>query len=742
MYLNGIYLSIGQLFVLVTIIIKRVKIMITGVISDYPVEKSANFKQYDMGILNPQVLFNLLCTSTYSNPLTTMIQEYMANARDAHREINKEHVPIEITLPTYIDKKITIRDFGPGISVQRMEEVFVYLGGTTKNTNNVMNGGFGIGAKIGFAYTDSFTILSVVDGVEIEYLAFKGEDGLGHIAKLFEKETKEPNGVSIILEIKTADFADATRAVIKCCYFWKTPPIIHNMHSYYGEVPMGKYKGVDLDKMKYIDKDESNFLFKRILGFSEPKPMVVVDRIIYGPLQDSAQIPYKSLLPSVMLFLDNGEVELTINRENLQYNDRTWKILSNVITNFVQKSRSYAISDLIASPSYDLKGLIEYLKSVNVKSIIKTEVSAPWGYYDLVYKPHSKDSLYLEVPPGWTIYKYEIGKKYPATLESVKGRLLLPISDRHSYAINNLKSDKVPLEHAKRCFSIHTGDTNFILHYEDRVSKVDEWIFKVSREIDVRYLSHFPSEKISKSTKEVTFYDVYTRKSTRINVDEIDSNPHVRLVLYPKKAFKEENLVSNLRAALGRRETYQKHTGYKYILALVGNSAHYKMLLKHEQVMSIPDFINQFNLHIKLIDWQIISDHIHEIIEVRLLKQQLSEYKDYKPTETPDDLSHLSYFLNVDLLEDPVLTGRLSFIDKIANLNISSADKNRLDKRRLKYIKRAYPELREPRMLKSGLSNISERYPLLHLLDNRREAPKIKEDITNYINMKYHNRFK
>jgi len=106
------------------------------------VEKSNDFQSAKFGIKNPAIIFDILCNKLYKNPLKTLIQEYMSNARDSHREAGCSDKPIKVILPTYIDPHIKIIDYGVGISPERMSTVFIFLGESTKNIDNVQTGGF------------------------------------------------------------------------------------------------------------------------------------------------------------------------------------------------------------------------------------------------------------------------------------------------------------------------------------------------------------------------------------------------------------------------------------------------------------------------------------------------------------------------------------------------------------------------------------------------------------------------
>jgi len=92
------------------------------------VKRSADFEEEMFGIGDVTVILNILRSKLYSNPIKAFTQEIMSNARDAHRELGKGNTPIEVKLPTHLDPQFHVRDFGPGISPDRMVNVFIRYG--------------------------------------------------------------------------------------------------------------------------------------------------------------------------------------------------------------------------------------------------------------------------------------------------------------------------------------------------------------------------------------------------------------------------------------------------------------------------------------------------------------------------------------------------------------------------------------------------------------------------------------
>lgn len=119
------------------------------------------------GIGDEGMIIKYLTENTYSNPLKAMVQEIMSNGRDAHIETGLGDRPIVVKLPNGFYPTWEVRDFGPGLTPQRMKKVFTQYGSSTKRSDNSQSGGFGIGAKTPWAYTDTFTVTTISDEYEL-----------------------------------------------------------------------------------------------------------------------------------------------------------------------------------------------------------------------------------------------------------------------------------------------------------------------------------------------------------------------------------------------------------------------------------------------------------------------------------------------------------------------------------------------------------------------------------------------
>lgn len=127
------------------------------------------------------VIFEILRDKMYSDKIGAVAREVVSNSRDANREAGREDVPVvvEIVKPNKFasigHQSIVFHDNGIGITPDRMADVFIKYASSTKRGSNNETGGFGLGAKTPFAYSDTFTVITVCDYAEPVYDTHKAD---------------------------------------------------------------------------------------------------------------------------------------------------------------------------------------------------------------------------------------------------------------------------------------------------------------------------------------------------------------------------------------------------------------------------------------------------------------------------------------------------------------------------------------------------------------------------------------
>jgi hypothetical protein len=189
-------------------------------------ESSGEMQSHFFSIKDQGMIFDILRSKMYSNPILAICREISSNARDAHREVGTPERPIEIHLPFGLEPNYRIRDFGPGISPDRMLNVFIQYTASTKRDDNTQTGGFGLGAKTPFAYSDQFEVTTVHNGIRYSYVCNIDETKVGKLVLLDQRPTKEPNGTEISMPVKHVDFNYFRQYTEQACRHWDVKPII------------------------------------------------------------------------------------------------------------------------------------------------------------------------------------------------------------------------------------------------------------------------------------------------------------------------------------------------------------------------------------------------------------------------------------------------------------------------------------------------------------------------------------
>ena len=158
------------------------------------------------GISDDPAFFHVLSTSLYNNPTLAVVRETICNSWDAHIEAGKTDTPIRITIDT--NNFITFRDFGNGIPDELIGSIYGVYGASTKKSNSSVTGGFGLGCKSPFAYTDSFQVTSWNQGKMSVYNVAKAaieNDGKPGIVPIVTGIPTEESGLEVKFQLGKHD---------------------------------------------------------------------------------------------------------------------------------------------------------------------------------------------------------------------------------------------------------------------------------------------------------------------------------------------------------------------------------------------------------------------------------------------------------------------------------------------------------------------------------------------------------
>lgn len=285
------------------------------------IESSETFQAQMFSIGDASVVFDILRSKLYSDPIKAICREISCNARDAHREVGKFNVPCQIALPNHFSPSLKIKDFGPGISPDRIENIFTKYGCSTKREDNIQTGAFGIGSKVSFSYTDTFNVTTIFDGVKYNYSCYIDETRVGKLALLSSEKTSEPSGTEIIIPVKKDDFYKFADDVEYVTRHWEVRPIITGGTIEYQDITPN-LKGHDYA----ICRAKSNNYVREV--------KLIIDGIEYPvDLNKILDLPNAKIVNSIYgtfyLYFGIGELTLSASREAIHIDKQTLNKISD-----------------------------------------------------------------------------------------------------------------------------------------------------------------------------------------------------------------------------------------------------------------------------------------------------------------------------------------------------------------------------------------------------------------------------
>lgn len=284
-------------------------------------------------------LMTVLRDTLYSDKILAILREYGANAWDAQREADvaagRSPQPIVVKLPTRDDPTLHITDNGTGLSHDDVFAVFSQYGASTKRDSNDAVGCLGIGCKSGFAYSDTFTIVSRHGGRRRTYVAVIDESDRGKIQLFDDKACDATNtGVTIQIAIREDDIDEvATKA--RRVFRWFDPQ------------PLG------VDGLTPIVWSNAHGAIDLTPGNDDRGSWVAVMGCVAYPI-DLAQVfavrPCMKVTSGALRF-PIGALHVAANREALKYNDTTKAALAEAIDAFFAQFIADSLRTINAAPT-------------------------------------------------------------------------------------------------------------------------------------------------------------------------------------------------------------------------------------------------------------------------------------------------------------------------------------------------------------------------------------------------------
>lgn len=325
--------------------------MITTAEQEFQVTGNLPGQKIAMGIAADATshIMTMLSKNLYSDPQLAVIREYSTNALDAHIEAGNTD-PIQVTLPNSLSSFLRIKDFGVGLSLTDLMNIYSQYGASTKRDTNTQVGSFGLGCKAAFAYANQFTLVSVKDGRKVQVAVSRDSSGAGELTVVSDTVSSEPNGTEVVVPINRYDVQSFESKARRFFSFWTPGTVLLN-----GQQPT-TVEGMAIGDNMLVIEGRGNSDF------------VVMGNVPYPVSQRIApDLPYDY---SVVARVEIGEVAIPGTREALLYdNKQTTDTLARLREEF-QANSTAAVQkhvDAAATPLEAVEAASKWRKALGVR---------------------------------------------------------------------------------------------------------------------------------------------------------------------------------------------------------------------------------------------------------------------------------------------------------------------------------------------------------------------------------------
>lgn len=272
--------------------------------ADRTVEGNLKGEDIKMQVGDMSHILNVL-TDLYADRELACIREYSTNAWDAHVEAGVT-TPIEVTTPTPLSPFLTIRDFGVGLALDDIREVYSQYGISTKRGTNAQNGMLGLGCKSALTYADQFTVTSVKEGVRVQVVVSRNT--MGASMKVVDTSTTdEANGTTVVIPARAGNQIEAK--AVKFFKYWEEGRVVLNGKPT-ERLPGAKWVSPQMALIEEYVYGETNRIVMG--GVAYPAPNLNVNMGSYSKLVAFVEIGKVDFAPSREALMDTDTTTATI----------------------------------------------------------------------------------------------------------------------------------------------------------------------------------------------------------------------------------------------------------------------------------------------------------------------------------------------------------------------------------------------------------------------------------------------
>lgn len=352
----------------------------------------------------------------YKNPVDAMVREYLTNMYDAYVALRRVNPSAAITapqikVPSALDANLTFTDYGIGMSLDTVWNVYSSYGSSTKNGDNNEVGGFGLGSKTAFCYNGgaSWSIVSRYEGQAHTFMAFIGEDGVPNLTHVNSSPTDEHSGLTISIPILRNDFNAVATAVQKYApYFPMELTVLGTIVPKITKIAEGSswYMLASADNRHHRREEQMTVVMGNV-------PYVVDRGMISNavPRNNYDFFSYNSITVHVPI----GSVDIVPSRDNMKYTEKTIKAISEALQVVIKEIGGVVAKQLLNCKT-EWEAVLAYRNIKNIYGLTAIAPTVTWQKTKLSYEyvVRTLDAL-KAIDPTFDVTMYAITDSYHAT---------------------------------------------------------------------------------------------------------------------------------------------------------------------------------------------------------------------------------------------------------------------------------------------------------------------------------------
>ncbi len=324
--------------------------------------------------------FKMLSDGLYSDKISSILRELGSNAVDSHTAAGKADVPFEVKLPTQIDPEFYVRDFGIGLSEAEVYDLYLTYFSSSKQESNDFIGGFGIGSKSPFAYTDSFNVTVAKDGTRIAFAVYLDHDAPKVVKLLEEPATPDwPSGLQVGFAVRPEDFRAFSEKASEVYAWFKVPPQVLGACSFERATP-----ALTFPHATVLKSASGSFCSVRVGGCR----YVLDKRALPTDPRTAETAGATEVLSNTRIVLEAeiGKIALTGSRESISYDAKgeTQRYIVSLAAAAYEDLAAYVLApveDASLSPAEQLRQMLRRMHRAYV------------GWRNLVTRPKLKELM-------------------------------------------------------------------------------------------------------------------------------------------------------------------------------------------------------------------------------------------------------------------------------------------------------------------------------------------------------------